>query len=105
MRLDLREDGVVLVTLSRRNVLSLLSKLSQPASARTIVMRGAYVYGVLYEDLFLAVHVEPDDVHYADREPPGEMSPETEAFVRTHTPASQSPTDEGTGDEPEVSGM
>lgn len=81
MRLELREDGVVLVTLSRRNVLSLLSKLEQKHSARAIVMRGAYVYGVLHEDLFLAVQVEPDELHYADREPPGEMSPETERFL------------------------
>lgn len=98
MRLELREDGVVLVTLSRRNVLSLLSKLEQKNSARTIVMRGAYVYGVLHEDLFLAVQVEPDELHYAGREPPGEMSPETERFVEARTPGNGTPSNEEEGD-------
>lgn len=86
MRVDLTESGIIFVRLSRRNVLSLLSKLEQPGSARTIVQRGAYVYGVLQEELILAVQVEPDELHYAGRVPPGEMSPETERFVASRTP-------------------
>lgn len=99
MRLELRADGVVLVVLSRRNVLSLLSKLEQAHSARTIVQRGAYVYGVLHEDLFLAVQVEHDELHYADRCPPGAMSPETEAFVASRTPSNGAPGAKDAGEE------
>lgn len=91
MRLDLTANGAVLVRLSRRNVLSLLSKLEQPGSARMLVQRGVFVDGVLQEGLILVVGVEPDDVHYADREPPGAMSPETEAFIAAQTPANRPP--------------
>ncbi len=91
MRLDPTAEGVVLVRLSRRNVLALLSKLEQPGSARMIVQRGAYVYGVPHEDLILAVHVEPDEVHYANRVPPGQTSPETEAFIAARTSGNGKP--------------
>lgn len=88
MRLDFTEHGVVLVRLSRRNLLALLSKLEQPCSARMIVQYGAYLSGVLHEDVVLAVQVEPDELHYADRVPAGVMSPATEAFIASHTPSS-----------------
>jgi hypothetical protein len=89
MRVDLTESGFIVVRLSRRNVLALLSKLDQPGSARVLVQQGAYVCGVLQEELVLVVHVEPDELHYAGRCPPGAMSPETEAFVSCHTPSSR----------------
>jgi hypothetical protein len=84
MRVDLTESGFIVVRLSRRNVLALLSKLDQPGSARVLVQQGAYVCGVLQEELVLVVHVEPDELH-AGRCPSGAMSPETEAFVSCRT--------------------
>jgi hypothetical protein len=59
------------ITLSRRNLLTLLHKLEMPGSSCTIVKPGGFV-----------VHAEPDEVHYKDRpEGPGPMHPETEQFV------------------------
>jgi hypothetical protein len=86
MRADLHigsvEGGLVLVTLSRRNLLALLAKLDEPASWRTIA--GGYVYcdEELVDGVTLAVRSEPDELHYADREPPGPMLPSTEASIR-----------------------
>jgi hypothetical protein len=86
MRADLHigsvEGSLLLVTLSRRNLLALLAKLDEPASWRTIV--GGYVYcdEELFDGVRLAVRAEPDELHYADREPPGPMLPSTEAAVR-----------------------
>jgi hypothetical protein len=97
MRLDITEQGVVLVRLSRRNLLALLSKLEDPGSAQMIHQRGAYVYGVLDEGLVLAVQVEPDERHYADRCPPGAMSPATEAFIAS--PSTQAADNAGASDE------
>ena len=98
MRLDLHENGVVLVRLSRRTLLSLLSKLEQPASARTLVTRRAYVDGLVCDDRLLVVQVEPDAVHYADREPPGPMSPQTEAFLTARLDGCPAATGRRTGD-------
>jgi hypothetical protein len=62
----------MLVVLSRRNILSLLHKLEMEGSAQTIVKPGG-----------IAITVEPDEVHYADRaDGPGPMHHETEQFVR-----------------------
>lgn len=95
MRVDLTANGVVLVRLSRRNVLALLSKLEQPGSAGMLAQQGAYVNGFYHEAFLLAVYVEPDELHYADREPPGVMSPQTEAFIAAHTPPSGTKADDG----------
>lgn len=56
------------VVLSRRNLLSLLSKLDHDWSARTI-FNGDIV-----------VRAEEDDEHYGDRTP-GQMHPATEADI------------------------
>ena len=58
------------VKLSRRNLLSLLHKLEMPGSHRTIIKPGN-----------ILVMAECDEAHYAGREAPGPMIPETEAFV------------------------
>jgi len=62
------------ITLSRRNLLSLLHKLEMPGSARTIVK-----YSEDGEEVY--VIAETDEIVYADR-PPGNMHPETEQFVQ-----------------------
>lgn len=60
--MEMERDGDrVIVRLSRRNLLSLLTKLDHPESARTI-----------YRDTdggFLAVVAESDEAHYKDRQP------------------------------------
>jgi len=58
------------VTLSRRNLLSLLHKLEMRGSACTIIKSGGIV-----------VHCQSDEECYAGREP-GPMHPDTEEFVR-----------------------
>ncbi len=82
MRLDLRPP-VVQVTLSRRNVLSLLAKLGQPGSVCTILSSNVYgPDGGEIDQIELVVRVEPDAEHYAAREPAGLMHPVTEEIVR-----------------------
>ena len=60
---------MVIVTLSRRNLLTLLAKLDIAHSQRTISMEGSVT---------LVVRAELDEHHYSIRPPPGEMHPETE---------------------------
>lgn len=81
MRLDVHSNGLFLVTLSRRNLLALLAKLDQPNSTRTILGGYVYVDGKL-ADLVLALRAEPDEQHYANREPAGRMLETTEAAIR-----------------------
>jgi hypothetical protein len=69
------------VTLSKRNLLALLSKLDWPESKRTLVA------GVTPRDdnprgFMVAVSAESDEEHYRDRIAPGEMHPRTEAAIR-----------------------
>jgi len=76
MRLDRVTRTEVLVTLSRRNLLTLLAKLDghPPNSACTIVLPGGG------EGPGLVVRAEENDAHYQARpEPPGPMHPDTEA--------------------------
>jgi hypothetical protein len=86
MRLELLgEPGceVVLVTLSRRNLLALLAKLEQSASFRSLISGYVYRDGRLADDVRLAVRAESDELHYhPDREPPGPMLQATEAAIR-----------------------
>lgn len=70
MRIETGDDGVVVLTLSRRNLRALLSKLDWPESARTLVS----------PDRDFIVRAEEDDVHYAGRTP-GPMHPRTEAEI------------------------
>ena len=58
------------VRLSRRNLLTLLAKLDIPGSHCTLIKPDGTV-----------VVAEPDEVHYANRPRPGQMSEETEARV------------------------
>ena len=65
------------VTLSRRNLLALLTKLDDPTSLRTIFVPTAN--GVLY------VTAEDDATHYANRPAPGSMSPRTERDIAVYS--------------------
>jgi hypothetical protein len=76
MRLDRATRTEVVVTLSRRNLLTLLAKLDgHPSnSACTILLPGGG------EGPELLVRAEENDAHYQTRpEPPGPMHPDTEA--------------------------
>jgi hypothetical protein len=80
--IDARDCGtVVVVTLSLRNVLSLLHKVELPGSARMLMSGHGYREGELADDLLLLVCVEDDGEHYRGREGPGVMHPETERFI------------------------
>lgn len=80
MRLDFVRSSVV-VTLSKRNLLALLQKLADPISMRSLVSENAYRDGEPIDGVLLLVRVEPDETHYAGREPPGPMHPRTEDFI------------------------
>ena len=82
MRLDLA-PGVVMVTLSRRNLQSLQMKLDhQPWSACTLTSGNAFDEdGQPLGGVFLFVRAESDESHYRDREPPGPMHPATEQLL------------------------
>lgn len=60
------------VTLSRRNLLALLSKVDDPDSARIITRQ--------CDGAFLIVRAEPDSEHYQDRVP-GRMFAKSEEFI------------------------
>lgn len=75
--MDLHVNGTrIRVTLSRRNLLALLTKLDWPVSARTIERD--------FGDFVLAVTAEEDADHYRDRSP-GPMHPQTERDIRPKT--------------------
>lgn len=63
------------VVLSERNLLSLLVKLYQPESLRTLERWSADFQHIL------SMRVETDKEHYGDRKP-GPRSPETERIVQ-----------------------
>jgi len=68
------------IILSRRNLLSLLHKLDDPDSQRTIFKNVLTEEGTIQT---LIVSAQDDEAHYRD-EAPGRMSPATEAFIRAH---------------------
>lgn len=70
MRIERQHGNVIRVVLSRRNLLTLLTKLDWPESHCTIENDGVYVSS------------ESDQTHYAGRVPPGEMHPVTEAAIK-----------------------
>ena len=74
MRLDYFDSRCVCVTLSKRNLLSLLHKVDDSDSYRTITLNDEE------EGICVVVMAEPDMEHY-DREP-GEMSLDTEDFIQ-----------------------
>lgn len=75
MRIEYTDDSVT-VTLSRRNLLTLLAKLDgHPPDSAAMIFKYS-------DDLLETIYVaaEEDAVHYTDREP-GEMHPATERAV------------------------
>jgi hypothetical protein len=80
MRLDLHRSAVV-VTLSRRNLLTLLHKLERGTSVCALVSGNAYRDRVEINDVQLVVTAEPDEQHYVRRDPPGEVHPLEEAHL------------------------
>ena len=86
LRIRLNDAGfpkIAIVTLSRRNLLTLLHKLDMPGSARTIFNTDVEI-DEEYTQLFaFVIHAEDDTEHYAKRpDPPGPMHPASETFVR-----------------------
>ena len=86
-------DIDVVVTLSRRNLLALLHKLDMEGSARTIQNNDTYLNGVSTPGIILTLRCEDDDEHYSKRiekygvgSRPGEMHPDTEAFISGNRP-------------------
>lgn len=90
-------ERLVVVTLSRRNLLALLHKLEMPGSRRQIENNDCYEDGVQtpwypgeeeQTDLprtTLVLSCEDDAEHYGRRPVgPGVMHPETEQFVEAH---------------------
>jgi hypothetical protein len=78
-----KTGAIVVVTLSRRNLLALLHKLEMPGSARMLTNGDCYVDGEPVSDHVLILRVEEDDEHYAKRpEPAGPVHPATERFLR-----------------------
>lgn len=77
----MRRDSSGAIVLSERNLLALLSKVHDPASYKTLVAGDGGVNGVGSK---LIVRCESDEVHYANREAPGEMSDVAESFIRQH---------------------
>lgn len=91
-RLDLHE-GLVIVTLSRRNLLAMIHKLTWADSARTITPGDCFRDGVPVDDVLLVLRAEDDRERYARRpEPPGPMHPYTEASIAEHVVSPDQPT-------------
>lgn len=76
------EDGEVRVILSRRNLLSLLHKLTWPGSARTLWC------DVPEYDKTLVLRVEDDEQHYGhpsrQGQRAGKIHPDTETYLGAH---------------------
>jgi hypothetical protein len=69
--------GTIGITLSRRNLVALLSKLDEPRSARTLLRR-------LEDGRLLVVTAESDAEHYAERNSVGVMTPQAEQAIKLH---------------------
>lgn len=76
------------IVLSEKNLLSMLCKLYQPGSGRTVYNNVVKVDGELQDDLVLKLVSEPDDEHYNDTDRGGAqgwagvMVGSTEAFIQ-----------------------
>lgn len=79
MRLDLPGDGLVIVTLSRRNLLTLLAKLKRGVPG-VILSQDVYLHGTPVDGVMLVVRPASDEEAYRDR-PAGPMQPHTEAAI------------------------
>ena len=75
MELEILPGGSIKVVLSRRNLLTLLAKLDEPDSHRTL-------YKLVNSGYFI-VQAENDAEHYGTRKP-GPMSPLTEATLKEY---------------------
>jgi hypothetical protein len=64
----------IIVILSKRNLLALLSKVDDPTSAKALSYWDE-------EDGHLTVVAQPDNIHYADRIPPGPVRDQDEEFI------------------------
>ena len=92
--INLDTERAIEVTLSRRNLLALLHKLDAPWSARTIMNGDCWEDGEqtpypgeatesTLPPTLLVLRAEEDTEHYAARpDPPGDMHPATEAYIR-----------------------
>lgn len=77
MKLEVDPRRTATVTLSKRNLLALLTKLEMAGSARTIVS-----YNTEPDGWVLVVRAESDEEHYSTRTfPPGPMHPHTELDI------------------------
>lgn len=76
MKLEVKGD-LVRVTLSKRNLLTLLTKLDHDWSAKSIYLDAEKPGG---KKLLLVA--ESDDEHYANRAAPGVMHPQTEEDIK-----------------------
>jgi len=82
MKLEKNGNHTV-VTLSERNLKTLLTKLQWPESARTIGSNDVYVDGKMVWGETFDVVAESDEQHYGNRPaPPGPMHPKTEEDLR-----------------------
>ena len=75
----------VVVTLSERNLQTLLHKLTVPTSARTLVSQDVWADRTLQPHGMLVVVAERDETHYAKR-PPGRVHPHTELALASSAP-------------------
>lgn len=83
MKVNVFDQGaVMMVTLSKRNLLTLLSKVDNPNSARTIYKVNGGVY--------VGVKAEPDDVHYGEQKP-GKMDDAAEGFITAYNKIKEAP--------------
>lgn len=77
MEFEQLNGGSVKLVLSRRNLLTLLAKLDEPESHRTL-------YKMLSDiGVYCIVQAEDDAEHYGSRKP-GPMSPLTEATLKQY---------------------
>lgn len=75
----MRRDPDGTIVLSKRNLLTLLQKVDDDSSRKTLIAVGGGENGV--GDL-LVVKCEPDEVHYAERPSAGEVHPNAETFIQ-----------------------
>lgn len=80
-RLDIT-NGLVTVTLSRRNLLALTHLLDVGHRYRVIANGDCYRHGQPVRDIILILRPEEDEPHYARRaEAAGQMRPDAEPYI------------------------
>ena len=81
MKLEITAS-VVIVTLSKRNLLALLQKVDDPRSSRMLVGGDAYRDGLPADDVQLVVRSSRTELTTRIGLPPGPVHPAAEAFIR-----------------------